>query len=308
MSDADIVAGLPVLSWRGLYTPPYDLVTFEVENELASRSVAYTDGEGHDDTGRRSFPMTARLYFLNTLGEPTRMFPDCWELWKENLDGRPGDFVHPILGPMRARVKSIKGELRATCRSGVIADITWIETVEDPAEGAVREFILETDPATLAATADAMGAPLGVRYPVTGIVVQGAAFPTPGGGTKPTTLLQAYNQIRGDIFSASKRISGALAQLTGVVSGMVDLAEGLKSASAWPLVDVLKQLWKSLRDMAKRLARVARATKAIVLAQDTTLDAFATRTGNTLNEIMGLNVQAIRLPVAKRGTTLRHYV
>jgi hypothetical protein len=60
--------------------------------------------------------------------------------------------------------------------------------------------------------------------------------------------------------------------------------------------------------MAKRLARVARATKAIVLAQDTTLDAFATRTGNTLNEIMGLNVQAIRLPVAKRGTTLRHYV
>ncbi len=308
-TDANIVASLPVLGWRGLPTPPYDLVTFEFENELAPRSVAYTDGEGHDDVGRKSFPMTARLYFLNTLGEKARMFPDLWELWKENMDGRPGDFVHPILGPLRARVKGAKGELRSTSRSGVIVDITWIETIEDPAVGAVREFILETDPATLASVADTMGAPLGIRYPVSSAInLGGAAFPTPGGGVQPTSLLQAFNQLRGDLFSAKLMLSGGLAQLTGIVSGMIDAAEALKSARAWPLVDVLTQLWSSLRNMAKRLARVARATRAVVLTRDTTLDAFATAHANTLNEIMGLNIQAIRLPVAKRGTTLRYYV
>jgi hypothetical protein len=308
MSDANIVAQLPRLSWRDLYTPPYDLVTFEFENELAPRAVAYTDGDGHDDTGRRSFPMTARLYFLNTLGEKRRMFPELWEEWKANLDGGPGDFVHPVLGPLRARVRGAKGEVRSNMRSGVIVDITWVETIEDAAVG---DFlgVLEADPATLAAAADTMGAPLGVRYPVTAIVNQsGAPFPTPSGAASPTSLLQAYNQLKGDIFSARLSMNGALAQLTSVVDGMIDLAEGLNDATKWPLVDVLTQLWSSLRAMAARLARVARKTKAIVVSQETTLDAFAARVGNTLNEVMGLNIQALRLPSVKRGTTLRYYV
>jgi prophage DNA circulation protein len=305
-ADNNIIAALPELKWRGLRTPPYDLVTFEFENELASRSVAYLDGEIHDDTGRRSFPMTARLYFVNTLGEQTRLFPELWEEWKANLDGAAGELVHPVLGPLRARVKGAKGEVRSTLRSGVIVDITWIETIEDPAIG---DFlgVLEADPATLAAATDAAGAAFGITYTAYAPVrPSGATIPTVG-TAPPTSLLQAYNQIKGSIFSAKLTINGALAQLVGTVEAMADAAEGLNDPTAWPLVDTLFQLWTALRDQMTRLARAARATAAVVLANDTTLDAFATRVGNTLNEVMGLNLQALRLPSVRRGATLRYY-
>src|SRR5580693_4719617 len=135
-TDANIITSLPVLSWKGLVAPPYDIVTFDFENRLAPRSIPYVDGTVHDDLGREAFPMTARLYFCNGLegGPPgVRLFPEYWNQWADKLDGTPGDLVHPILGRLRARVRGAKGELRATVRSGVIVDITWTETLENPA-------------------------------------------------------------------------------------------------------------------------------------------------------------------------------
>jgi hypothetical protein len=89
---------LPLLKWKGLIAPYYDVVSFEWEHELASRGVYGVDGEIHEFVRRKSMPFRARMHFCNTLEQG--LFPETWEEWKlVLLDGTPGDLVHPGVGP-----------------------------------------------------------------------------------------------------------------------------------------------------------------------------------------------------------------
>lgn len=289
---ADIIADLPPLVWRGLVAPPYEVVTFEFANTLPAREVPYVDGDVHDSTGRRSFPMTARLFFLNTLGEEKVMFPDYWEEWRAQLDGDPGELRHPVLGPVTARVQNAKGEIRATTRSGVIVDIAWIETNLEPQ---TLNFLadLGSDPGTIADAADIAAAAFGVHYPT---------------GLAQTSLATAWAALRPGLFAPTLPTSQALLQLLGIVSKMISAIEVLNNALAWAALELLITFFSSLKDQEQAVLHAARPTGKEVQLFDTTLDEFAARKGNTLNEVMGLNLAALRSPIVAKRTPLTFFL
>jgi len=306
MADNDIIADLPILKWRGLEAPPYEFVSFEFDNELSPRQVPYVDGEIHDFTGRRSFPMTARLFFLNTLGQQERMFPDYWEEWRSNLDGEAGELVHPVLGPLRARVKNAKGEIRATTRAGIIVDVTWIETNEDVGE-ILFGATLFADPSSFAAQSDINWEFKGRTYPPALLPFMNQ-FNTTGIDITEPSLLGAYLQIRSILFAADLVALNALRKLQGIVSDMIGTVELLTDPTEWATFDTLLTFWDLLGTQAERISRAARSTARKVLRFDTTLDAFAAEVKNELKEVMALNLFALRSPIVTRGTTLTYFV
>jgi len=293
VSGANVIAALPILTWRGLDAPDYSLVGCEFQHEQAERRIPYIDGAIHDNTGRMPFQFMARIFFINTTGDGT-VFPGFWNQWRDALlDSSAGDLVHPLLGPVRARVLNGKFDVRAEIRSGIIIDVTWVETLDDPAgpQGLVPQKL---DVVTLARAADKAMAARGVPYPT---------------GESTSSLFDLINQIKGAIFSAKLSILGAFNKVFGVIESILDIFRTRDDPLDYPAVDALNALYASSLDLRSQLeATVARPTAQATISVDTTLEAFARSVGNTLSEVMGLNLQALRSPIVRRGTTLTYYV
>lgn len=298
-TNANIIAGLIPLRWDGLLAPPYSLVSFGHENSLAERRVPYVDDAIHDDTGLVIAPMTARLMFLNTVEGGTtageRNFPEYWNTWQARLDGAARNLDHPIYGRMRARVKGARGEVTTVARSGAIVEVTWVKTVEDPA---ILDFNGETSVGyvDLSQQAGAMAYTIGIYYPK-----GGNAAPA------PTDLYDDLVGALSGAFSAARSAIAKVTRIIGRVGTMIDRVRALDTAANWPVLDALTRLWASLTDAVAALVRAARPTASRVIPAPTTLDAFARETGNSVADVMNLNVFALRTPIVPRGSTLTYY-
>lgn len=288
-----IIDGLSLLTWRGLQAPPYDNLPFEWTNSLAPRRVPYVDGTMHDNTGRESFPMRARLFFCNGLDGRNDLYPDLWEEWRDALlDASPGDLVHPILGKLRARPLHVGGELKASIRSGVIIDVTFIETLEDPTRP-TQLLAGNVSTAAVAAAADQSASAFGIAYP---------------DGSYSTSILGAFKAISGSVFSLELSVNGAINQVLGSVSSMIDSVDMLDDHDTWSARDNLVSAWHAFKELGDKIGVLqSRGTSSVVLQSDTTLDQFATSVGNSLSDVMGLNLAALKAPKIKRGSTLRYY-
>lgn len=293
-TQIDVISGLPGLKWRGFDAPPYDVVTFSWAHRQSPRVVPYVDGDMHDNTGRSAFQFSARLYFCNTLERRQNLFPALWEQeWKDALlDGSPGDLVHPILGPVRARVTHAGGKLVASVRSGIIVDASWVETLEDP-ERPTELLAGDVDIEAAATAADAAIAAFSIPYP---------------DGTNSLSLLDAIKSIKGQIFAAALSVTGAINAAIGTVTDLINTVTILNDSSAWMVSATLMTLYQSLKELGKK-AKVlsARTTAFKLLDIDTTLDAFAAAVGNSLQDVMGLNTSALAAPIVKKGSSLLFY-
>jgi hypothetical protein len=292
--DSLIIRDLPRLSWMGLPTPPYDTISGDIRNELAPRRIPYVDGSVHDPTGRESYTMTARLLFVNGLFNTTgvRLFPELWEQWRITFDGGPGDFTHPILGRMRARVETAKPVLDARMTGGIIVDVVWVETIEDPSLPSYLE-VLQLDPGTLAAKADAAAALYGVEVP--------DGFPYGG-------LSEAIEDVRGLSFAIDPTVVAVFDTIMTAAGIMIDLLNLALFPERIAAYDILLAFWETVRLMKSRIRSAGRPTGREVLRNDTTLDEFARSKGNDLFEVMALNPGAIRSPIARRGSSLTFYL
>lgn len=287
-----IIRDLPRLQWRGLDAPPYDIITVEWSHDQAARGVPYVDGEMHDWTGRTSFRFTVRLFFLNGLLDEPNHFPDTWEDWRTALlDGSADTLIHPLLGPVLACVVGGKFEIRSSTASGIIVDVSFSETLDDPA-GPQGLLPPDIDAGTLAAAADTSAAEFGVTFPT---------------GKGYTSLLDAWNAVKSGLFSASLTVSGQLDQLMGIAGGMIDAIDSLNDPAAIAAYDNTIAFWNSIKDKSAKVAAANRPTSKKVLRQDATLDAFAASVNNSLVDVMGLNLHALRLPIVSRGTTMTYY-
>ena len=283
---------LPDLTWRGLPPAPCSLAPFDFGHTQAERRYPYLDSAGHDHTGRNPNRYTARLFFLNTVLPDS--FPGLWNRWRVALfDGSSDWLVHPVLGMVRARVLEGRVELKAEVTSGVVVDVTWTDTIDDPNEA------LDFNPAevsleALAAQAGEDAAAVGIYYP--------------DGTSSGTSLAGAVGQVTGEIFSAVTSVKGLGNQVVGNVEKMIGDVERLNDALALPAYDNLCALWGRLTDALQAgAAATARAIGVKKLASATTLDAFALATGNRLTDIMGLNLHALGSPIVRAGTELPYY-
>lgn len=314
--DADILTSLPLLRWGGLDAPPYDVLDVSWDNGLAERRIPYVDGAVHDNVGRGSFPLTARLYFLNTVGPPpagySRYFPDYWNAWQRTLlDGEPRDLQHPVLGTLRARVRGGKYIVQASCRSGIVVDVTWVETVEDPSSLNLNGYTNVTLPSeALATAADAAVAPFGVVFgagrPPQSLTLQYGVSFSPG--QVVTTISAVLTAIRPALFAANRKSAQLLAALMGDVAAMNDAIAAEASVFTYAAADALTAFYLACDNMRRGLAASARPTGTLITTAPDTLDAIAGRTGNSLKDIMGLNLTLLRAPRIEKGTAVKFYV
>lgn len=290
-NPARAIYGLEPLTWRDM-TAQCELAPFDFAHSQAERRYPYVDGFGHDNTGRDSLRFTTRLYFLNTV-EPGS-FPDKWNAWRDALfDGSAGDLVHPVLGLVRARVMQGHVEYRAQTTAGVIVDVTFTETVDDP------EVLFFFDSPTVALDAAAKAADnaasdAGINYP-TG---------DPGGAT---SIAGAVAQFEGAITSFGMSVSGYANMVAAQIDGMISVAEGLTDPTKWPAYDNLVTAWSSVKNVAAKTALVSRATAQTKLSADMGLDAVASSVGNSLDDIINLNPSLVSKPTVPKGTTVTHY-
>jgi hypothetical protein len=325
--ENDFIAGLPELTWRGLKAPA-DTGSFEVRHRQAARPYPYVGGEGHDNTGREAIPMTATLYFLDSLmDDPVA----GWNKWAPELfDGAAGELKHPILGPKLARVLTFRANVSARVRNGFAVDVTWVETLEDPSNGMFVWLLADAEGGGLAATAtaaDTAAAALGVQFPG-GVGPSGTAtalgVPSSAGGPsgainygvlpklpngKPVlSLSEAVAVIQGAKFATEAALEAYAKQVLFYTELMLDEMERIQHPRAWAGIDLLQRVWLGVQFIAQGAARlVPRATARRTLTVDTTLEKFAAEVDNTISDIASLNPFALRVQIIPRGSTLTYF-
>lgn len=286
----EVLSQLPFLTWRGLAAPPCESVSFSWANDLAARAIPYVDVDVHDDVRRKSAEFKVRLFFCETV-EPGA-FTQKWPQWLDAIKtGTPDYLVHPLLGTIRARVAHVGGEVKARMRDGVVVEIDFIETNEDPSVISA-DITSQSDILVAAQAADAAASSFGVSWPS-----------SPLG----TSIFSAISGIRGSLFSFDFDSSASVTQIIGNISQMIDAVEAVDDHQRYAADDALLAVWRQLYQAQQLISARARRVLSRVVANDTTLDRFARETSNTLQDIMQANLFALRAPIVPKGTTLRYF-
>jgi hypothetical protein len=127
-------------------------------------------------------------------------------------------------------------------------------------------------------------------------------------GVTVTSLVNIFNAIRPDIFAGTLRAISLLASLLGDVAAMIDALQGQRSVFTFDAYDKLVAFYLAVANMRFGLNRGALPTATFVADRQTTLDAVARRFGNTLRQVMGLNLNLLRRPVVERGTPVTYFL
>jgi hypothetical protein len=294
ITPVNVIQGLSPAFFRGLEFPPYDDVTFDFSHAQAAHAFPFLNGAMHEAMGLNPHELKFKLYFLNTLGAGTDVFPGLWnDWWVELQDGSPGELEHPLLGPRMVVVQGGSVQLSARVTSGIIVDVTFSTTVVDP-EKQEQNQAIAVGVKELAAAADAAAAEADIPYP---------------DGMLEPSLFDLLKQIDGLIFSFELSVLGVITQAQAAVDSMVDFVErNDERLSATFARDALVKLWGSLEDLKDTVGSKLRPQGCLLTAQPTTLEAFAADRGNTLGDIIELNPGAVAAPSIPPGVLLRYYL
>lgn len=284
------------MTFRGLVSPPYDIANFSGSFSLAQKRYPYVDGASFDNVGRDPIPMSFKLYFLNTLGED--LFPELFEKWVNGLilDGRVGELEHPLLGSMNVMPKSWSVQLSANTTSGIIMDVSFIETIQDPENATSSTIVAEFPVVRVAAAAvDQDYSKLNLKWP---------------DGARTDSLLDLVDQIEGLVFSARLTAEGVLNQAIGFIDNLLDSVENIASNSSriWALVTNLTLISNSFRDIKERLGlQSEREVAQRTYEFNVSIDAVAADTGNSVGEIMTLNTSLLGQPTVPAGKPVSYF-
>ncbi|MGK3981306.1 hypothetical protein WMF38_57445 [Sorangium sp. So ce118] len=289
---------LQQIGFDGLPPVPCKTVGLDFEHSLPVRQYPYVDGDGHDHTGRRSATMPVQLLFLNTLTleQPgIILFPSVFNQWLERLlDGRAGNLEHPIFGNRRARVARGSVPLVAEVRDGVVVDVTFVETLDEP-EQQIPFAGPETSVAASAMAAQEACDEYDIDYP--------------DGESDGTDLVSAVRGVIGQLDSTASQIDGTINRVMGNVTRMLDDAEALNDHNAYAAIDNLTTLWAGLKQLKEHLpVQLQRAVGVAVTDATTTLDKIALARGNKLEDIINLNPLLLAEPFVLKGVKYKYFL
>lgn len=310
-TPASIIHDLPEVTWTTrahgqLVAPPYDVAGYHFSHSQAERRFPYIDGAAHDWTGLDAVQMRFTFYFLNTLQRDA--FPGLWGKWRDALhDGAPGKLLHPLLGAVDAVVSDGDVKLEARTTAGVVVEVTFTRTLLDPESANPFESV-NMGAAAVAEAVDTAMAAEGIDYPTGGVMTaaDGTALPRyPDGSGATTTFAGLLSTIVGLVQASSMYAAGAVNRMLADLETVIGLAEALGHA-AQPLVDLCRRLYGIGLDLAAKLG-AARPTRFVSYPRAVTADEVADDTGNTIAEVLGLNLSACARPVITAGTPILVY-
>jgi len=289
----NIITGLPTLEWREIFDiPPYEMANFSGGWQLSESDFPYVDGVAHDNMGALPIGMPFRLMFVNTLQKDA--FPKIFTEWAKSIiqDPSPGRLQHPVLGVRDAYVQSWEVEVNAKMTGGVIMNVTWVDTV------------LNTDDLK---TFD------GVRVSAKGLskkidddlAIKGFDYPT---GLRTTNLFELIAQIDSLAFQFKTRVQGLVNQALGIIQSIIEKVERAKDNANWALSFNLKTLHSAIKAVAKPVARAPLRRTGITFTDSfTTLNEIASKVGNTIGEVIGLNPELLSQPAVPPKTPVVYF-
>lgn len=291
---SEVVKGLPALTWRGL-TAPCEAAPFQFSHTQVPRPFPYRDSEGHNWTRRNPIQFTVKLHFNNTV--ETDAFPKLYNQWQDALfDGSSGKLKHPILGILTARVLGGDVELVAQNQAGVVVQVTFTETNDDP-ENPDELSRPTVSTAAAAKAADKACQAAKIKYPK---VVD-----------PPVTDLEGFvGAIQGTIISVGLSVSGKLSMIgkfKGMVDQMIDTVTLEDNVILWPALHNLQVLRDSLNELEELTKANSRPTASRTVTANTTLSEFAASVNNSLTDVIDLNPTLLARPSIPAGTTIRYF-
>jgi hypothetical protein len=295
----DAIAALPEL----IVTDPdvgelppvaYNDVGYRFSHDYGVSAYPYIDDAVHEHTGRGPIDLTTRLEFNEVIRPGS--FSSDWRLWRRALlSGSIKDMQHPDLGSFPVVVSGGDVQILSSYRAGVVVSVTWRTTLRDPEEA----LDLDSDRLTLdeaALAADEAMENVELNFP-TGFVA--------------TSFRELLAQINSAQFLLELEALRVIAQAQGLISEVHSIAEsdpvlGAQHARV-EAMDALVKLYATTEAVKEKLGAVTRKTKSLVTNSPISLPAFAAEVGNTLDEVMQLNVGAIAAPIVPEGTFLRYF-
>lgn len=314
--NQDVLSQLPRLAFGDLDAPEYTEMKVSWKNALAERLIPYVPGAVHDDMGRHPFKLTADLLFYNGLSttNPAGLvnFPDYFNQWMPMLvTGEVRTLRHPVLGDVRARVEDVNFEIKAGVRSGTKVNVTWTDTVEDPADLNLLGFTNTALPtAQLASLADSASAPFGVVYDQgRQLFATATQFGIPVTNlTISIAVLDVFLAVIPSLTLGSLVSLSLLSAFQGGIARMVDQLNALNNPATYAATDALITFWIALDNKRRQLASNARKTAIYVTGNKMTIDSVARATGNTILEIVQLNLKLLFSPGIPKATNVTYYM
>lgn len=287
------ISQLPAVSWRDLPKIPCETADYDFSHSNAERRWPFIDGAGHDHAGRDSIPVRCTFYFLNTMLDGVLYYTEYWQEWREALfDGVHGPLQHPDLGTFDAVVQSGSVRMNAQTRSGVIVSVNFVEHVEDP-EKESQFSVATVDIEAAAKAADSAMADAGLNYP---------------DGMPESDFLSSYQAIKGDIFSATLRVTGAINQIQGLVVMVIDDLKASTDPENWPHMVIMVSFWNALQDTKKRIEqKTERAVGQHTTRSEVSLSSLANQLNNTVDQLIELNLSLVSKPYVPALTVVRYY-
>ena len=285
----NVIPSLPPMTWRGIVAPPYDMANASGAHQQAERRFPYIDGASHDNVGRDPLQMPFKLYFLNSLRDG--LFPSLFLSWRDAyiLDGSSGTLMHPVFGDVLARPTTWSIELVSERTSGVVMDVTFVETFDDmPSDSQFAEI---TPLAELAAAGDAGMAALGIDWPT---------------GERTTSLADLLKQVQGAVFSTRLTITGMANQALGTLDRIIDDLDDITDHKKWSVQSNVKELRNRVVDFKNKFAAKSRKTYLEEIVTDSTIDGLV-RSHNTVADLIALNPTLMSRPIIRKGTTVMFF-
>ena len=274
----DELSQLLPFSWRDIVVPTVSL-DVEVSHDQPEHKVFGRNAANVEWTGRNSRTFSASIPFYNNLLPGTSevaisgvtLYPDQYQAFLDAMsDGSSGTLVHPDVGKINCKPKSIRSHWDPTRRDGLSVECSWIES-DDSADGKAPELDSPAPITAIQADAAMLDSQLETLTPT----------PQPADGDKafPSFTSLAY-QVRavfdkGALFV--QRVNGVIDNMKAEVERLQESVDRLNAVNLHPIVDSSERLKSSLTSLRETGQARAALFKRYTVPSDTTMAAIAAR-------------------------------
>ncbi len=303
----DVISQLTELSWRGISAPASLIETAFDQN--VQEHLRPGEDDGHlETTGRSPLQVSATLHFRNAIfaskGDTWKskgpLYPEQWLGFLDACaDGTTGELIHPILGPMNAKVISFRSSMSADKRDGEDVQVIWKRTlVEGNNVELLGKSSVKADALTAAAALDEIifVLPLEIR------------------ASDPDDLIETFVEAVTDITSAVDQVSLAARQLGGKVDRVVyrcemlmDTVQRIFTPQFWPMKHTINRLIEATRRLQKSQLQGDKPVSLYINPKPQTVPMLATFLGNSVADILALNPSFTGLQLIAPRVLVRFY-
>lgn len=300
-----LFAGLLELQWKEVAFP-FSHFRNRLRHDLVIHKFVDRDGAHVEAVGRAPLEFSARVPFLNGLdaGSQEHWQRPLYPFVRDNLlrvavDRSSGVLQHPELGNITCKLQTLEWELEAQVRSGVWADISWIETDDTGVD-------LQQDLANPSPLANAQAAANDLTFQLQ--TIDPRLIPQPY--VPPIGFDDLMNSIRGVIDTPTllaKQTAGRVDNFIYEADAMEASLNRASNALNWPMIDACERAKESGYDLKATLLSKGRPVLFFVVNKPSTMAQVAAQIGAPVADVVQLNPAFVRSPVLQGGSVVRYY-